>query len=107
MSYQPKIFWGQTGKLKTTFEEKMKRIGGLKKCLGPYEKKVWTKKSLKKQDREFFELEISITVGVELLPPRSLRDTSRTGVPVYENSFTRKFFSQGWNYGGEVAQHPR
>ena len=40
LSYQPKIFWAQTGRLKTTFEEKMKCIGGLKFFLGPYEKKV-------------------------------------------------------------------
>ena len=54
LSYQPKIFWGQTGRLKTTFEEKMKCIGGLKKFLGPYEKKVWTKKSQKKaRSRDF------------------------------------------------------
>ena len=52
------FFWAQSGRLKTTSEEKMNCIRGLKNFLWGFEKKVWSRKTSKSrffQDQNFCE----------------------------------------------------
>ena len=48
----PRFFWAHSIELKTTSEEKIKWIGGLKNFLWGFEKKVWSRKTSKSR---FFE----------------------------------------------------
>ena len=58
--YRPEFFWGQTRRLKTLSEEKMKCIGRLEIFLEPFEKKFRPKFDEKVKIKLFFDLEISV-----------------------------------------------
>ena len=47
LTYRSKIFGAQSGRVKTSFTEKIKCIGALENFYRTFEKKVWTKKLVK------------------------------------------------------------
>ena len=55
LTYRSKIFGAQSGRVKTSFTEKINCIGALENFYRTFEKKVWTKKLVKSTSFLIFE----------------------------------------------------